>query len=93
MPITLQVRYPITADTHFDDAHCATTHMRVQTAFVTKGPSGGPDTPPAFHAIATFVFADPKGLDTAMGKAGPVLADIPNFTNATPRMLIGQTYA
>lgn len=102
MAITLQVLYPIADGSTFDDAYYATTHMglvgehmgpHIQDTVVTKGLAGGPDTPPAFHAIATMVFADQAALDAAMSVAGPVLADIPNFTNAAPQMLIGQTYA
>ena len=102
MAITLQVLYPISDGTHFDDAYYANTHMalvgehmgpHIQNTVVTKGLAGGPDTPPAFHATATMVFADQAALDAAMAVAGPVLADIPNFTNVAPQMLIGQTYA
>jgi len=102
MPITLQVLYPITPDTHFDDAYYAKTHMdlvnahmgtHIQTAIVTRGLAGGPDAPPAFHAVATFVFADQSALDTALAASGPVLADIPEFTNAQPQMLIGEIYS
>ena len=102
MAVTLQVLYPITDGSNFDDAYYASTHMalvgehmgpHIQSSVVTKGLAGGPDTPPAYHAIATIVFADQGAIDAAMAAAGPVLADIPNFTNATPQMLIGQTYA
>ncbi len=65
----------------------------ISDTVVTKGLAGGPDTPPAFHAVATMVFVDQGAMDAALGAAGPVLADIPNFTNAAPQMLIGQTYA
>ena len=102
MAITLQVLYPVADGTHFNDAYYASTHMNlvtehmgqhIQHAVVTKGMAGGPDTPPAFHAIATFVFADKNALDATLAASAPVLADIPNFTNATPQMLIGQMYA
>ncbi|WP_299624874.1 EthD family reductase [uncultured Tateyamaria sp.] len=102
MAVTLQVMYPISDGTTFDDAYYASTHMdlvnehmgqHISDTVVTKGLAGGPDTPPAFHAVATMVFADQGAMDAALGAAGPVLADIPNFTNAAPQMLIGQTYA
>lgn len=101
MAITLQVLYPISDGTTFDDSYYAGTHMdlvaqhmgqHISDTVVTKGLAGGPDTPPAFHAVATMIFADMAALDAAMATAGPVLADIPNFTNAAPQMLIGQTY-
>jgi len=102
MALTLQVLYPITDGSTFDDDYYASTHMGlvrahmgpyIKSTVVTKGLAGGPDTPPAFHAVATMVFADQGALDAAMAVAGPVLADIPKFTNAAPQMLIGQTYA
>lgn len=101
MAVTLQVLYPITDGSTFDDAYYASTHMdlvnqhmgaHIDNTVVTKGLAGGPDTPPAFHAVATILFADQGAMDAAMAGAGPVLADIPNFTNAVPQMLIGQTY-
>lgn len=101
MPMTLQVLYPVGDDSTFDHGYYQTTHMglvaqhmgaHVQNQVVTKGLAGGPDTPPGFHAVATFVFADQAALDATMAGAGPVLADLPNFTNVTPHMLIGQTY-
>jgi hypothetical protein len=45
--------------------------------------------PPAFHAIATMVFADADAMKAAMAAAGPVMADIANFTNVEPQILIG----
>lgn len=102
MAVTLQVLYPISDGSQFDDTYYAGTHMalvgehmgpHIDTTVVTKGIAGGPDTPPGFHAIATIVFADQGAMDAAMAVAGPVLADIPNFTNVKPQMLIGQTYA
>lgn len=101
MAVTLQVLYPISDGSTFDDTYYAKTHMdlvdkymgaHIDKAIVTKGIAGGPDTPPGFHAIATFVFTDQAALDAALGAAGPVLADIPEFTNVQPKMLIGQTY-
>ena len=102
MAVTLQVLYPITDGSTFDDAYYAKAHMdivgehmgpHIESTVVTKGIAGGPDTPPGFHAIATIVFADQGAMDAAMAVAAPVLADIPNFTNVKPQMLIGHTYA
>ncbi|WP_299610606.1 EthD family reductase [uncultured Tateyamaria sp.] len=101
MPMTLQVLYPISDGTTFDDAYYQSKHMalvdehmgaHIESQVVTKGLAGGPDTPPGFHAVATFVFADQGALDATLAASGPVLADLPNFTNVAPQMLIGQTY-
>ncbi|MEL7115353.1 MAG: EthD family reductase, partial [Pseudomonadota bacterium] len=56
----------------------------------TKGLAGGPETPPGFYAIFNAVFADMAKLEEALSQAGPVLADIPNYYNAQPQMLIGE---
>lgn len=101
MPMTLQVMYAVSDGSTFDDAYYESTHFdlvsehmgtHIESQVVTKGLAGGPETPPGFHAIATFVFKDQTALDAALEAAGPVLADLPNFTNVSPAMLIGQTY-
>lgn len=99
MTIAMQVMYPITDETTFDMNYYLDTHMKLvgehmgahlTDAFVNKGLASGPDAPPAHYAVATLTFADQAAFDAAMGDAGPVLADIPNFTNTTPQMLIGE---
>ncbi len=99
MSATLQVIYPAVDGTSFDYDYYMSKHMEIvggcigeliQSTLVTKGIAGGPDTPPGFHAIATIVFADNASLDAAMGKLGPALEDIPNFTNSQPQILVGE---
>lgn len=99
MAVTLQVLYPIKPDTHFDQEYYASTHLPLVrqhlgpflvSAQASKGLAGGPDTPPEFYAIATMLFANPQKLEAAMEIAGPVLADIPNYTNTQPQILIGE---
>jgi len=99
MSVSLQVIYPVGDGTHFDHDYYAATHLplvgehmgpHIESTLVTKGLAGGPDTPAGFHAVATIVFADQDALNAAMAKAGPVLADLPNFTNVQPAMLIGE---
>lgn len=99
MAVTLQVIYPIREGTEFDFDYYLNDHMRIvgenmgahiESTLVTKGLAGGPDTPPGIYALATIVFADQAAMDAAMGKSAPVLADIANFTNTQPQMLIGE---
>ncbi len=99
MSISLQVLYPVTADTSFDYDYYLETHMPmvathmgpyISQTLVTKGLAGGPETPAGFYAVATMVFADQVAMDAAMANAGPVLEDIPNFTDTAPQMLIGE---
>ena len=67
-------------------------HMgpHIENVMIIKGLAGGPDVPAGFHAIATMTFRDQAALDSAMGAAGPALADIPNFYSGQPQMLIGE---
>ena len=99
MSVSLQVIYPVGAGTRFDHEYYTGTHLpmvgstwgeHLVSTLVTKGLAGGPETPPAFHAVATLLFRDQAALDAAMAKAGPLLDDIPNFTDSKPHMLIGE---
>ncbi len=99
MSVTLQVLYPVGEGTTFDFDYYMSKHMdivgqnfgqHIESTLVTKGLAGGPDVPAGYHAIASIVFADQAALDAALANAGPALADIPNFTNSQPVMLIGQ---
>lgn len=99
MAVTLQVMYPTTEGTKFDFEYYLGTHMKLvaehigpflQSTLVTRGLAGGPDTPPGLYAVATMVFADQQKMDAAMAVSGPVLADIPNFTDTKPQMLVGE---
>ncbi|SHH97834.1 EthD family reductase [Marivita hallyeonensis] len=99
MPMSLQVIYPITGETNFDYDYYTSTHMdlvnthmgpHIATTLVTRGLAGGPDAPRQSYAVATFTFSDKDALDAALRAAGPVIADIPKFTNTQPQMLIGE---
>ena len=100
MAMTLQVLYPVGPDTTFDYDYYANKHFPiVQDAMgdfiasihVVRGLAGGPGTAPEFHAIATMNFATQEALESALKASAPALADIPNFTNVQPQMLIGET--
>ncbi|MFY0679658.1 MAG: EthD family reductase [Thalassovita sp.] len=102
MTLSLQVAYPITDDTNFDMDYYLATHLplvaehmgeHISSTSASKGLAGGPDQPPGYYVIATMTFADQAALDSALGAAEPVLADIPKFTSAQPQMLIGEVIA
>lgn len=102
MTTSMQVIYPIVEDTHFDMDYYLATHMPlvgkhmgafIQSKLVTKGLSGPGGTDPAYYAVATMVFADDAAFQGAMKVAGPVMADVPNFTNVQPQVLIGAVIA
>jgi uncharacterized protein (TIGR02118 family) len=99
MTLSLQVLYATDNGTTFDHKYYAAKHMpivnehmgpHIDSVIISKGLAGGPDVPAGFHTIATMIFKDQASLDSAMGAAGPALADIPNFFSGQPQMLIGQ---
>lgn len=99
MALSLQVIYPIVDGTHFDMDYYLGTHMplvgehmgaHIASTLVTKGLAGGPDTPPGSYAIATMTFTDQAAMDAALKASGPVMADIPNFTDTKPQILVGE---
>jgi uncharacterized protein (TIGR02118 family) len=99
MAVTLQVIYPIGPDTRFDYDYYTESHMKlvaqhmgphIERTVVTRGLASGPDTPPGHYAVATIVFADQDRMNAAMAVSGPVMADVPNFTNVKPDILIGE---
>ncbi len=99
MSATLQVLYPVSDGTTFDHAYYNSTHMdlvgqhmgeHISQTLVTRGLAGGADVPPPFHAIATIVFHNADAMAQAMKVSGPIMADVPNFTNVQPTVLIGE---
>lgn len=99
MSVSLQVIYPVAEGSTFDHDYYSTAHMalvgehmgpHIQSTLVTKGLAGGPDVPAPYHAVATIVFADQAAMGAAMKASAPVMADIPNFTNVQPQVLIGE---
>ena len=61
----------------------------MESSVVTKGIAGEPDVPAPYYAITTLVFKDKSALDGALSKIDKPVADIANFTNTKPIMLIG----
>ncbi|MDX1785478.1 EthD family reductase [Roseovarius sp. ZX-A-9] len=99
MSVSLQVIYPATERSHFDMDYYTETHLpkvaaqfgaHLENTLVTRGISGPENAPAAYHAIATLVFADAAAFGAAMGEIGPLVEDIPNFTDVTPQMMIGE---
>ncbi|MDF2235556.1 EthD family reductase [Albimonas sp. CAU 1670] len=103
MPITVQAIYPITEGATFDYDYYTSTHLPlVQKHFgpkglsgisASKGLAGGPGVAPGYFAVATMTFPDEAAMQAALGEAGPVLADIANFTTCQPDLLIGEVIA
>lgn len=100
MALSLQVIYPADDGSKFDMDYYLGTHMplvgqhmgaHIEQVLLTKGLAGGaPGAPAPFHAVATMTFADQSALDAALSKAQPVIADIANFTDSKPEMMVGE---
>ena len=100
MPVTLQVMYPKVDGTKFDMDYYLATHLpmvgehmgpHISSTLVTKGVGGpAPGAPAGYYAVASIIFADQAAMDAAMAVAGPVVADIANFTDTEPQMLVGE---
>ncbi|WP_417525280.1 EthD family reductase [Marinovum sp.] len=100
MALTLQVIYPATDGTRFDMDYYTDTHMplvgehmgaHIDEVLVTGGlAGGGPGAPSPYYAVATMTFANLDALDAALAAAPPVVADIANFTDTEPQMMVGQ---
>lgn len=103
MAVSVQVIYPVVEGTTFDYDYYADKHMKLvdqtmgphlQSTVVTKGlAGGGPDAPPDFFAVATFIFADEEAMKAALASSGPLGEDLANFTTTEPKFLIGEVIA
>jgi len=99
MTISLQIVYPTDNGTTFNHDYYMNNHMPListgmglhwQSVQVTKGLSGGPDTPAPFHAITTVLYKDQDALEASMALAGPAFEDVPNYFDAQPIVQIGE---
>ncbi len=98
MAVSLQVLYPVTKGSTFDFDYYSKTHLplvgkhmgpHIASTVITKGQSGADGAAADFHVVATILFEDQAAFEAAMAVAGPVVADIPEFYNATSQMLVG----
>lgn len=102
MAVSVQVIYPVVEGTTFDYDYYVDKHMKlvdetmgphIQSTVVTRGLAGGPEAPPGFFAVATFVFRDDAAMKAALANSGPLSEDLANFTNTEPKFLIGEVIA
>ncbi|MDD2877281.1 MAG: EthD family reductase [Acidiphilium sp.] len=102
--IAVTVLYPQTATSHFDIDYYHANHMKMvhelwdsmglRGTRVLHGKPGPDNAPPAF---AVMTILDFESLDD-FGKAvsahgGPIMGDIPNFTNVQPSLQINDIAA
>ena len=102
MALAIQIFYPAGDGINFDFDYFVNSHIKlvgrhwgkylVSTSLV-RGIASGPDMPPAFSIVATLTVADQAALDAILANSAEVNADVPNYTNATPQILIGEVIA
>lgn len=88
--IKLSVLYPAGEGATFDMDYYRDKHMAIvqRTLNPTKieidqGTDGQP-----FIAVGHLFWDSREAMQAGMGDAGEAMADIPNFTNATPQMQV-----
>ncbi|KAK7509286.1 uncharacterized protein IWZ02DRAFT_465905 [Phyllosticta citriasiana] len=100
-PVTVSVLYPTAPDATFNLEYYLQTHMPlVQEHFGLHGLIGyrvqklvstatGDASP--YSIMCLLEFPDRAAWDNALTQAaGPVMADVPNFSNKAPTFLIGE---
>ena len=87
------IMYPKGDDTHFDMDYYTSTHMPMFAEALGEVCQGWGVMEPMgndYHAVAWAVLSDLGAFGEAMKeRGGPVLADVPNYTNTQPQMLLG----
>lgn len=99
MKLTLQVFYPTGEGLTFDYDYCQNTHFGVVDEHIGAHVSGiqvlkpmpghEGETPPYF-VIATLNFENNAEFQNAQAKLDPVGADIANFYNGAPVMIVSE---
>ena len=99
--IKVSVFYPNNEGAKFDIDYYCNKHIPMvrqklgaacKTAAVEQGIAGAtPGSRPAFIALGHLYFDSVEAFQSAFGPhAGPILADVPNYTNTTPVIQIGE---
>jgi len=91
--ISVHILYPKTDDSTFDmDYYCATHMPMLADALgdACKG-WGASSTGGEFAAVGWAMVESREALDGALKEHGAaIMADVPNYTNVAPQMLIGE---
>lgn len=99
--IKISVMYPNTPGSTFDMAYYCNSHIpmvlrkvgpAIKSYSVEQGLGGpGPGLPPAFLAMAHFVFESVEAVQASFGPHTPAIqADVPNYTNTQPTIQISE---
>ncbi|MCK0188549.1 EthD family reductase [Arenibacter sp. F20364] len=101
--IKLTVMYPNTDELLFDQEYYINEHGQllmdllgdaIITSDINIGISGGSQGEPAPYVVITnLTFASPESFQQSFGaNAEKILADLPNFTNVSPKVQISEVY-
>ncbi len=99
--ITVSVLYPNGSGSRFDLDYYLKSHIPMvqqrlgaplKRVAVERGVAGGaPGAPPPFLAAVHLYFESVEAFQGAFGPhAGPIMADVPNYTNTTPVIQISE---
>jgi len=99
--IKVSIMYPFAEGKTFDMEYYETKHMPMVAKFlgsnlvkytIEKGTASGiPNTPLPFMAIGAFYIKDLAEYQAAIGpNRDAIRADFPNYTNATPVILVSE---
>lgn len=94
--ISVVILYPKTDDSHFDMEYYGSKHMPMFADALGDCCQGwGVMEPSAqYHAVGWAMVDSMEAFGAAMQeRGGPVLADVPNYTNTQPTLLTGPVTA
>ena len=94
---SVMIMYPKSDGTHFDMDYYTSKHMPMFAEALGEVCQGWGVMQPMgddYHAIAWAMVSDMASFGAAMQeRGGPVLADVPNYTNTQPSMIMGSITA
>ncbi|MEQ9640330.1 MAG: EthD family reductase [Alphaproteobacteria bacterium] len=98
--ITISVMYPEGEGATFDMDYYMNTHMPLvdkHVGHVLKGKTvlqgvagGAPGSSAPYRVMAMLQLGSMADLEEFGKNAGPLMADVPNFTNITPSMQVSE---
>ncbi len=92
--ISVLIMYPKTEDSTFDMDYYTSTHMPMLADALGDACKGwGASTTKGrdWAAYGWAMVESQEAFDAAMAKAGAqIMADVPNYTNVAPQMVIGE---
>lgn len=95
----VSVFYPNKDGARFDAGYYKATHAKLASDIwnpervdLVEGVPGPDGSPSPYALVAHFHFASPEALGQAMAnpRLGELQADVPNFTDIAPTLMIGK---